>query len=48
MIVEESMHVVFDETNLKLQDQVVKNANDEDMFLEKQPGALNESAEKEK
>jgi len=35
MIVEESMHVVFNETNLKLQDQVVKNANDEDILLEK-------------
>jgi len=34
-IVEESMHVVFDETNPKLQDQVPKNANDEDILLEK-------------
>jgi len=35
MIVEESMHVVFDETNLKLQDQVSKNAY-EDILQEKQ------------
>jgi len=33
--VEESMHVVFDETNPKLRDQVLKNANDEDILLEK-------------
>jgi len=35
MIVEESMHVVFDETNSKLQDQKSKSANDEDMPQEK-------------
>jgi len=32
MIVEKSMHVVFDETNPKLQDQVPKNANEEDLL----------------
>jgi len=31
MNVEESMHVVFDETNPKLQDQMLKNADDEDI-----------------
>jgi len=30
--VEESMHVVFDETNLKLQDQVSKNVDEEDLL----------------
>jgi len=48
MIVEESMHVVFDETNPKLQDQVSKNADDEDMLLEKQFRIVNQSVEKEK
>jgi len=48
MIVEESMHVVFDETNPKLQDQVVKNAYDEDILLEKKSSAVNESTEKKK
>ena len=48
MIVQESMHVIFDETNRKLQDQVYKNADDEDMLLEKQFGIVNQSAEKEK
>jgi len=35
MTVEESMPVVFDETNPKLQDQVAKNADEEDL-LQKQ------------
>ena len=34
MTVEESMHVVFDETNPKLQDQVPKNADEEDLLQE--------------
>jgi len=34
MTVEESMHVVFDETNPKLQDQVSKNADEEDLLQE--------------
>ena len=34
MIVEETMHVVFDETNPKLQDQVSKNADEEDLLQE--------------
>ena len=34
MIVEESMHVVFDETNPKLQDQVSRNADEEDLLQE--------------
>jgi len=32
--IEESMHVIFDETNLELQDQVSNNANDEEILLE--------------
>ena len=32
MTVEESMHVVFDETNPKMQDQVPKNAYEEDLL----------------
>jgi len=32
MSVEESMHVVFDETNLELLDQVSKNANEDDIL----------------
>ena len=32
MTVEESMHVVFDETNPKLQDQVSKNADAKDLL----------------
>ena len=32
MTVEESMHFVFDETNQKLQDQVSKNADEEDLL----------------
>jgi len=48
MIVEESMHVLFDESNSKLQDQVLKDANEEYIVLEKQFGTGNESAEKEK
>jgi len=47
MIVEECLCVVFDETNPKLQDQVLKNKNDEDILLEKQSITINESAEKE-
>jgi len=54
MIVEESMHVVFDETNPKLQDQVSKNADEEDILqeqisaTEKSTAAGNQLAEKEK
>jgi len=54
MTVEESMHVVFDETNPKLQDQVSKNADEEDLLqeqisaVEKPFTAGNQSAEKEK
>jgi len=48
MIVEESMHVVFDETNTKLQDQRSKNVDDEDMLLENQSGEVNQSTKKEK
>jgi len=36
IIVEESMHVVFDETNPMLQVQRSKNANHEDMLMVKQ------------
>jgi len=39
MTVEESMHVVFDETNPKLQDQVAKIADEEDTLQEKQTAA---------
>jgi len=42
MIIEESMHMVFDEFNCKLLDQVLKYANEEDIILEKQPGTVNE------
>jgi len=54
MTVEESMHVVFDETNPKLQDQVSKNADEEDLLQEqisaakKTSTAGNQSTEKEK
>ena len=54
MIVEESMHVVFDETNPTLQDQVAKNADEEDLLqkqifaAEKSNAAGNKSTEKEK
>ena len=54
MAVEESMHVVFDETNPKLQNQVPKNADEEDrlqeqIFVAEKPSAVgNQSAEKEK
>jgi len=48
MTVEESIHVVFDVTNPKLQDQLSKNADDEDMLLEKQSGTVNELVEKGK
>jgi len=41
------MHVVFDETNPKLQDQVLKNAHDENILFRKQFGVVNESAKKE-
>jgi len=34
MIVEESMHVVIDETNPKVQDQVSKNIDEEDILQE--------------
>jgi len=48
------MHVVFDETNPKLQDQVPKNADEEDLLqeqisaTEKSIAVGNQSAEKEK
>jgi len=48
------MHVVFDETNPKLQDQVPKNADEEDLLqkhisaAEKSIAAGNQSAEKAK
>jgi len=54
MTVEQSIHVVFDETNPKLQDQVPKNAYEEDLLqeqffaAEKPFAAGNQSAEKEK
>jgi len=54
MTVEESMHVVFDETNPKLQDQVPKNADEEDLLqkhisVAEKPSAVgNQSVEKEK
>jgi len=54
MTVEESMHVVFDETNPKLQDQVSKNADEEDQLqeqisaAEKSTAAGNQLAKKEK
>jgi len=54
MTVEESMHVVFDETNPKLQDQVPKNVDEEDLlqeqiFTAEKPFTVgNQSVEKEK
>jgi len=54
MTVEVSMHVVFDEINPKLQDQVWKNADEEDLLQEQisateKPSTVgNQSAEKEK
>jgi len=48
------MHVVFDETNPKLQDQVSNNADEEDLLqehistIEKPSAAGNQSVEKEK
>ena len=54
MTVEESMHVVFDKTNPNLQDQVSKNADDEDLLqeknyaAEKQSVVENQSTKKEK
>jgi len=54
MTIEESMHVVFDETNPKFQDQVSKNADEEDLLqeqisaAEKSTAAGNQLAEKEK
>jgi len=53
MTVEESMHVVFDETNPKLQDHVPKIADEEETTLKKKSAAElesvagNQSAEKE-
>jgi len=53
MNVEESMHVVFDETNPKLQDDVPKIADEEEIALEKKYAtklesvAGNQSVEKE-
>jgi len=46
MIVEDVMHVVFDETNIKLQDQVSKNANEDDILQEKQSVVENQLLEK--
>ena len=54
MTVEESMHVLFDETNPKLQDQMSKNADEEDLLqkqistAKKSTVAGNQSAEKAK
>ena len=54
MTIEESMHVVFDETNPKLQDQVPKNADEKDLLqeqisaVEKPSTTGNQSAKKEK
>ena len=48
MTVEESMHVVFDETNPKLQNQVSKNANEDDLVQEKNSTTENQSTEKKK
>jgi len=54
MTIEESMNVVFDETNPKLQDQGPKNADEEDLLqkqisaAEKSTGVRNQSAEKVK
>jgi len=54
MTIEDSMHVVFDETNPKLQDQVSKNADEEDLLqeqistAEKSTAVGNQSAEKAK
>jgi len=54
MTVEEYMHVVFDETNPKLQDQVPMNADEEDLLqkqisvAEKPTVTGNQSTEKTK
>jgi len=40
--VKEYMYVVFDESNFKLQDQVLNGADEEDIILENQFGAINE------
>jgi len=42
------MHVAFDETNPKLQDQVSKNADEEDLLPEQISTARNQSAKNEK
>ena len=53
MIVEESMHIVFDETNPKLQDHVPKIVDEEETTVKKKSAAKlestarNQSAEKE-
>jgi len=47
MIIEESMHIVFDETNPMQQDQRHKLADDENMLLEKQSAIGNQLVEKE-
>jgi len=47
MIVEESVHVVFDEFNSKLQDEVIIDATDNDAIVEKEDQTKNESIEKE-
>jgi len=39
--------MVFDETNPMLPDPRYKNADDEDILMEKQPAAVNQSIEKE-
>ena len=44
MTVEESMHVIFDETDPKLQDHVPKIADEEETTLEKKYAAKLESA----
>ena len=44
MSVKESMHVVFDETNPKLQDQVPKNADEKDLLQENIYAAKKSSA----
>ena len=54
MTIQESMHVVFDETNPKLQDQLSKNANEDDLLqennfvTEKHSIVENQSTEKKK
>jgi len=47
MIVEEFVHVVFDEFDSKLQNQVVIDVDEDDAILEKKDGTKKESAKKE-